>query len=171
MKVRFCLLSDTHGRLDPRILSVAADCDHIVHAGDLGNAAVLESLLATGRPVVAVRGNNDLKTKWPPADLDTLSNLPNHAVLDLPGGRLAVEHGHRANPVADRHARLRQRYPDVRAVVYGHSHRQTIDRQRRPWILNPGAAGRSRTFGGPSCLVLDASRTDWTVKEIRFPPD
>ncbi|MFM1890995.1 MAG: hypothetical protein RLZ44_72, partial [Pseudomonadota bacterium] len=39
-----------------------------------------------------------------------------------------------------------------------------------PWVLNPGAAGRSRTFGGPSCLLLHAGARVWRVETHRFPP-
>jgi hypothetical protein len=37
-----------------------------------------------------------------------------------------------------------------------------------PWVLNPGAAGRTRTYGGPSCLLLIAGETDWKVEVHRF---
>ena len=167
-RVRLCILSDTHGELDARILEVAAGCDRVIHAGDIGSAAVLAMLAATGRPLTAVRGNNDLAAKWPPADQAAVQALPEHAFVDLPGGRLAVEHGHRANPAAQRHTRLRLRHPDARVVVYGHSHRMIIDQQGAPWVLNPGAAGRSRTFGGPSCLILVAAPEGWRVTGHRF---
>jgi hypothetical protein len=42
------------------------------------------------------------------------------------------------------------------------------DRSAVPWVLNPGAAGRARTFGGPSCLVLTASSMSWRLKIFRF---
>jgi hypothetical protein len=35
-------------------------------------------------------------------------------------------------------------------------------------VLNPGAAGRTRTYGGPSCLLLIAGETDWKVEVHRF---
>ena len=58
----------------------------------------------------------------------------------------AVVHGHQIVSVERRHGWLRERYPDVRVVVYGHTHRRCIDRSARPWIVNPGAAGRNRAF-------------------------
>ena len=90
------------------------------------------------------------------------------AILELPGSVLAAEHGHRVNPVAQRHALLRTRHAGARAVVYGHSHRLAVDQTKQPWVLNPGAAGRSRTFGGPSCLVLTASIDRWNIEVCRF---
>lgn len=171
MLVRVCILSDTHGELDPRILAVVAACDLCLHAGDIGGNAVLERLRRASPSVVAILGNNDVAAKWPTSEREILRTLPPLASLELPGGRLAVEHGHRANPVSLRHAQLRARYPDAKAVVYGHSHRLAVDQQTLPWVLNPGAAGGSRTFGGPSCLVLTASSRRWTVEIRRFSPD
>jgi putative phosphoesterase len=168
--VRVCLLADTHGSVDPRVLSVAASCDHCLHAGDVGADTVLQALRAVVPSVVAVRGNNDVPAKWPVSEHGILATLPPVASLELPGGILATEHGDRANPASVRHARLRGRHPAARAVVYGHSHRLVVDRQSRPWVLNPGAAGRSRTYGGPSCLVLTASSRHWAIETCRFPP-
>ena len=55
-------------------------------------------------------------------------------------------------------------------MVYGHSHRLCIDRSAQPWVANPGAAGRARTFGGPSLLLLVAQRGTWSLREQRYPP-
>jgi putative phosphoesterase len=167
--LRVAIVSDTHGCLDPRIAEVVADCDLAVHAGDIGCAAVLGGLNPRGGRLLAVTGNNDVPPKWPEGDRPWLATLPREAELDLPGGRIKVIHGHQT-PARGRHRWLRERYLGFRAVVYGHSHRMTVDCDRPPWILNPGAAGRSRTFGGPSCLVLTASRAEWGVEEYRFHP-
>ena len=166
---RVAILSDTHGQLDPRIAELVAGCDCAVHAGDVGGADVLAALRPRG-PVVAVRGNNDLPAKWPPDHHSLLHGLPEEARLSLPGGELLVLHGHRAGPVRSRHRWLRNRYPEVRALVYGHSHRLVCDLSARPWVLNPGAAGRARTYGGPSCLLLAVNARQWRVEEIRFEP-
>jgi uncharacterized protein len=164
---RVLLLADTHGLLNARIAALARDCDVVVHAGDVGNATVLETLRAGGARVVAVRGNNDVPSKWPRDERRTLDALEDEARIDLPGGALIATHGDRYAP-ATRHARLRTGFPDARAVVYGHSHRLVVDDAAAPWILNPGAAGRARTYGGPSCLVLEARPRTWRVEAHRF---
>ncbi|HEY0178846.1 MAG TPA: metallophosphoesterase family protein [Dokdonella sp.] len=165
--MRVLLLSDTHGALDPRILEQARASEVVVHAGDVGAAAVLSALRAACPRVVAVRGNNDVPAKWPAAQRAALGALDGSATLDLPGGTLVAVHGDSFAP-ARRHARLRAAYPHARAIVYGHSHRLCVDDGERPWVLNPGAAGRSRTFGGPSCLLLDADEAAWSVHAVRF---
>jgi hypothetical protein len=168
--VRVALVSDTHGVLDPRIAEVVRGCDFAVHAGDIGNGGVLEAL-APRRSLVAVTGNNDVPAKWPEGERALLAALPAEAGLDLPGGRLVVVHGDRVNPAGRRHARLRRRYADARLVVYGHSHRLVCDQAEEPWIVNPGAGGRGRTFGGPSLVVLSAGRRRWSLEPVRFEPE
>lgn len=165
---RILLLSDTHGQVHPQILALATEVDAIVHAGDIGHPQVIEALTASGRPLVAVRGNNDVPAKWPTKAHGVLEVLPLTAGLDLPGGRLAVEHGDRANPVARRHALLRERHAGARLVLYGHSHRQLVDDAAEPWVVNPGAAGSSRTYGGAGCVLLRASSREWSLEAIRF---
>ncbi len=165
--VRVLLLADTHGVLDPRIAELAQDCALAVHAGDVGASAVLEALAAAAGQVLAVRGNNDVPGRWlsPAADLEA---LPECIAVPLPGGTLMVEHGHR-HSATRRHLRLRAAYPGARAVLYGHSHRLLQECAAAPWLLNPGAAGRARTFGGPSCLVLEVTRNAWLITAYRFP--
>ena len=170
-RFRVALVSDTHGHLDPRIAKVVERCRLAVHAGDIGSGSVLDALARPDRQVTAVRGNNDIASKWDPDEHRRLEQLPWEAELSLPGGRLAVTHGHQIVRLDRRHGWLRERYPDARVVVYGHTHRRCIDRSARPWIVNPGAAGRNRTFGGPSLVVLDADDTRWRLRTVHFEPD
>ncbi|MDH5767229.1 MAG: metallophosphatase family protein, partial [Gammaproteobacteria bacterium] len=57
----------------------------------------------------------------------------------------------------------------ARAIVYGHTHSMVVDKNESPWVINPGAAGQTRTRGGPSCLVLTANEKEWDIQMIRFP--
>ena len=157
--MRVLLLSDTHGALDRRIAERARVSDLVVHAGDVGSATVLATLRALCPRVIAVRGNNDVASKWAVAERTAMAALVEQAQVDLPGGGLVVVHGDR---------RLREAFPSARAVVYGHSHRLSVDDGERPWVLNPGAAGHARTFGGPSCLELVATARRWRVESLRF---
>ena len=56
--VRIGVISDTHGYLDPQVLAEFAGVQHIIHAGDIMDAATLEAL-ETIAPVTAVAGNMD----------------------------------------------------------------------------------------------------------------
>lgn len=166
--VLVALISDTHGVLDERIAELICTCDAVVHAGDIGGSKVLQALKPRLGIILAIKGNNDVASKWPRDETRFLSRLDDHAYLDLPGGRLAVVHGDQFNPVRLRHEKLRQAFNDARAIVYGHTHRITIDNTKIPWVLNPGAAGRSRTYGGPSCLLLTTTMGAWKLETRRF---
>ena len=165
--MRVAILADTHGHLDSRVADAVAECDLAVHGGDIGNADVFARLRPRQGRVIAVTGNNDTPQRWPECDRRLLADLPEVAEIPLPGGCLAVIHGHQT-PARDRHGRLRKRFPHARAVVYGHSHRLAADRDASPWLLNPGAAGRARTFGGPSCIILTVSALMWELEIRRF---
>jgi putative phosphoesterase len=169
-RLRVALLSDTHGFLDPRVGRIVAQCDLAVHAGDIGGLAVLQRIRPRSGRVIAVRGNNDNRKEWPHGDVHGLLALDRVARLALPGGELAVIHGHRSGPLYERHRKLREHFPEVRAVVVGHSHRPACDCAEQPWILNPGAAGRFRTFGKPGCLVLEIVDGDWSVEQHCLSP-
>ncbi len=163
--IRVGILSDTHGHVDEGLLQVLDGCEMILHAGDIGSSRVLHDLGRISGRVVAVLGNNDAPGRWPCGDDGLCASLDETVVVDLPGGRVAMEHGHRIWDTANYHRRLRLRHQGVRAIVYGHTHKRVIDRDGEPWVLNPGAAGRVRTKGGPSCLVLLAAASGWRVSE------
>ncbi len=163
--IRVLLIADTHGLVDPRILALGHECDLILHAGDIGGNEVIQSLQASGRPWLAVRGNNDFPGRWSDGWDDW---LPERLWVELPSGLIGLLHGHQHNPVNARHAQLRAGFVEARAVVYGHSHRLVCDLDERPWVLNPGAAGRVRTYGGPSCILLHIHGERWQPEPIRF---
>ncbi len=137
--LRVGIISDTHGLFDPRLEEVFADVDHILHAGDIGGMAVLDSLAAIA-PVTAVRGNVDHEAwAW---------QLPEEAVVELNGRRVLVAH--------IKEDLLRRRDPEregFSAVVTGHSHAPTGVQRGGVLYLNPGSAGRRR-FHLPRAVAL-----------------
>ena len=161
------LVADTHGKLADVVSGRLQAADLIIHAGDVGNAAVLQAL-AVDAPVLAVTGNNDVPEKWPQTDADVLADLPEIIEIMLAGGALVVVHGHQWLRAADRHDRLRKRWPHARCIVYGHSHCRVVDQDAVPWVLNPGAAGRARTLGGAGWLGLSISIDGWRVSRNGF---
>jgi len=164
--VTVCILSDTHGHLDDRIADVVRGCDYAIHAGDIMGAHILEQLKPR-KTVIAVAGNNDFPAMWNKEEANIVSALPKVTDLVLPGGTVTIEHGHRLGGFPE-HDQLRWDHAEVKLVVYGHTHKRVIDQHAEPWIVNPGAAGRERTKGGPSCLVLNASETEWTIETVLF---
>lgn len=126
--VRVGLISDTHGLLRPAALAFLRGSDHIVHGGDIGDPAILDTLGALA-PVTAVRGNND-RAGWAAA-------LPASAVLEIDGLRIGVVHD-LADPAFD--AATRQ----LQAIVSGHSHKPLVQERGGVLYVNPGSAGPPR---------------------------
>jgi len=167
--LRIGIISDTHGHIDPNIISTIKNCDHIIHAGDICGAHVLEQLETLSNNIIAVAGNNDTSGIWPIEETHVVNTLPQIAEIELPGGTLVIEHGHRHGMQKPCHDSLRRTHQHARVIVYGHTHTMLVDKDKSTWVINPGAAGEMRTRGGPSCLLLTASETKWDVEMIRFP--
>lgn len=135
--MRVGLISDTHGLLRPQAVQALQGVDHIVHAGDIGAAAVLEALRGIA-PVTAVRGNND-KGEWAAA-------LPDDALLECAGVHVYVLH--------DLHELGRDaRAEGLDVIVAGHSHRPSVTVRDEILYVNPGSAG-PRRFKLPVALAL-----------------
>lgn len=169
--VRIAIISDTHGIIDPNIIDVIKSCDKIIHAGDICGAHVLEQLHDINQDVTAVAGNNDASGLWPVDETHVVTALPQIAEIKLPGGSIKIEHGHRHGMSSPCHDSLRHSHPQARVIVYGHTHNMLVDKDQLPWVVNPGAAGHTRTRGGSSCLVLTANGNDWDLEMIRFKLD
>jgi putative phosphoesterase len=101
----------------------------ILHAGDISTAGTLAELRALGPPVLAVQGNVD-----EPA---LVQSLPGQLEVEAGGARLAMTHD--GGPAKGRLARLRKRFPDADAVVFGHSHIPLLDAVEGFQIFNPGS--------------------------------
>jgi putative phosphoesterase len=103
--------------------------DLILHAGDFTYPEVLAELEAIGPPVAAVHGN---------VDADELRRgLPEARILDAEGAKIAMLHD--AGPATGRLERMRARFPDADALVFGHSHIPLHEERDGFQIFNPGS--------------------------------
>jgi len=134
--MRLAVISDTHlprgtRRLPDACVALLAAADAILHAGDLVTVEVLRALQTIGPPVHAVHGNVDT------AEVAAL--LPAERVDSYGGRRVAMIHD--AGPARGRLDRLRRRFPDADAVVFGHSHIPLHERHPSSGfqIFNPGS--------------------------------
>lgn len=130
------LLSDTHGYLDPQVLSYFQDCDELWHAGDLGSDKILTSLTSF-KPTIAVYGNIDGGT--------LRQQLPEDQWFEREGLTIWMTHIGGYPPRYNVRTRqgLAERRPDL--FICGHSHILKVvkDPNRENMLcLNPGAAGR-----------------------------
>ncbi len=158
--LRVAVVADTHGRphpeLDRRIDEIAPD--HCLHAGDIGDLAVLRALEAHA-PVTAVRGNIDGH------------DLPDSITINVRAGdatllRILLTH------IALHEWRLRAdvsrlaRAEDASLVVCGHSHIPFAGRDGEVAVFNPGSVG-PRRFRLPIVLgVIDVSAAGVALRHV-----
>ncbi len=128
------IISDTHlpaGRraLPDGCVSLIAKADLLLHAGDVMTEEALDDIQAIRTPVAAVHGNVDSP--------GLRRTLPAEREVEAEGTRIAVVHD--AGPAKGRFERLRRRFPDADAVVFGHSHLPLHEERDGFQIFNPGS--------------------------------
>jgi len=123
------VISDTHGLLRPGAVAALRGSDYIIHAGDVGDAAILKRLTQIA-PVTAVRGNVD-QGEW-------ANKLPETNVLEVEGILIYVLHD---LGQLDLKPEAGGRFA---AVISGHSHRPTQETKNGVLYFNPGSAGPRR---------------------------
>jgi uncharacterized protein len=101
----------------------------ILHAGDFTYPEVLEELERLGPPVAAVHGNVDTE--------ELRRTLPEARIVEAGGAKIAMVHD--AGPSTGRLQRMRARFPDADAVVFGHSHIPLHEERDGFQIFNPGS--------------------------------
>ncbi|MEM8843970.1 MAG: metallophosphoesterase [Pseudomonadota bacterium] len=161
------VISDTHNYVDEEVLETLTGCDAILHAGDIGDENVINSLKKCSDHVFCVRGNNDVEEKWPQTDIQALELIPDNIELEFNDQKIAVTHGHQFYKVEVRHDKLRAQFPDADIIVYGHSHIIVCDQEEKPWVINPGAGGKTRTKGGATCMILSYQNKQWEFENFR----
>ena len=106
-----------------------AAADLILHGGDFTALDVLRDLEALGPPLAAVQGNVDAA--------EVRERLPEARMVEAGGARIAMVHD--AGPARGRLARMRLRFPDADALVFGHSHIPLHETADGFQIFNPGS--------------------------------
>jgi putative phosphoesterase len=137
------IVSDTHGLLRPELLPLLANSEHILHLGDVGNPAILDTL-AKIAPVTGIRGNIDTHgscASLPATEVATLAGLHFYMLHDLQQLDL--------DPAAAGFA----------AVLSGHSHKPAMEWKNGVLYLNPGSCG-PRRFNLPiTCAQIVINET------------
>jgi len=151
--VRLAIISDTHlprgsRRLPDACLERLRSADLILHAGDVVTSAVLNELASLGPPVAAVHGNVD--------EAALRRRLPLERIVEAGGARIGLLHD--AGEASGRLERLRRRFPDCAAAVFGHSHipLHETDIDSGFQILNPGSPTDRRRQPRHTMAVGDA---------------
>jgi uncharacterized protein len=152
--LRLAVVADTHShphaRLTRQLTAWAPDA--ILHAGDIGDRAVLDTL-ATIAPLHVVRGNIDAREH----------DLPDVLVVTAGALRIYLTHIAVTGPRLRADVARAARAEGAALVVCGHSHIPFIAKDRGVTVFNPGSVGPRRfhlpiVYGtielGPSGLRL-----------------
>lgn len=151
------VISDTHGLLRPEALTALEGSEHILHAGDVGDPAILDRLRSIA-PVTAIRGNIDIS--------GPCSRLPAAELVEFAGRSVYMLHDRHAldlDPVA----------AGIAVVVSGHSHRPAMQWHKGILYFNPGSAG-PRRFSLPvsvGSLTLTASAIEPRIHSLQLSRD
>jgi uncharacterized protein len=129
------LISDTHSFLDSKVLEYFKNVDEVWHAGDIGDAGIIDQL-EKGKMIRAVYGNIDDKT--------ITARCPEDAWFDCEGITVWMTHIGGAPPHYNPRIKkiLKEKIPDL--FICGHSHILRIKRDanyNNMLYVNPGAAG------------------------------
>ena len=133
------IVSDTHStdghKLRGRTLQAVREADLVVHAGDFMRSSVLDAFQREATTFRGVYGNND--------DSEIRERLPRARTVTYEGVRFAVTHTVRGGDTA---LTLFGQERDADAVIFGHSHRPTIERSGPLALLNPGSHAQPRGY-------------------------
>ena len=141
------VISDTHGFLDPRVEKIFAGVDHILHAGDIGYAALILELEFIA-PVTAVLGNNDAELSF---------SFKETQSVELAQRKIMVHHIVNPFELAEKIGnRIRRERPTV--VVFGHTHKKFSETVNGILFFNPGYAGKPKFGADRSVAILDCDK-------------
>ena len=137
--MRIGIISDTHdsGRYVRRALEVFAEqkVECILHAGDITGCSTASTLaMAPGSRMIAVFGNCDTERLSLRSAIETSGGEIHDRVFDgqVDGKTVCMMH----IPRGINHAAASGKYD---LIVFGHTHRQDIQRSSTTLVVNPGA--------------------------------
>ena len=148
------LISDTHGLLRPEAVAALQGSDYIIHAGDIGDLKILETLREIA-PLTAIRGNNDMEG-W-------ASHLKDTETLTVGDIRIYVIHN-----LAE--LDLDPIVAGFHVIVSGHSHKPEHREVDGIHYINPGSAG-PRRFTLPIAvarLIVEPARVEVQLTELEL---
>jgi putative phosphoesterase len=132
--IRIGILSDTHGRLLPKVLDFLNPADEIWHAGDIGSLEVIDELRKM-KPLRAVYGNIDV--------FAVRQECRENLLFEVEKLRVFMTHTGGYPGKYTRNARQVIEHEKPGLFVCGHSHilKVIYDKKNDLLHINPGAAG------------------------------
>jgi len=149
------VVSDTHGRMREAVVKKLARCELIIHAGDIGDEAVLDQLRGISR-VIAVKGNVDHGIWSTGLKEAEYINFHEHHIFVIHN----IDELERHRPPAE-----------IDVLIYGHSHRASTRYKDGVLYLNPGSAGPKRFDLPPSIAYVQLVHGQLTAEIVPIDED
>jgi putative phosphoesterase len=145
--IRAGILSDTHlmgpnNHFKEAAQHCFADCDTIIHAGDLTDISLLDTF--GDKTVYAVHGNM--------CNSNAFNTLPARLTFRLGNFSIGLTHG--AGLGYDIESALWDIFPEADCVIYGHTHQAVCHRVADRLIINPGSFQATGRYGAPGTFAL-----------------
>jgi putative phosphoesterase len=156
------ILSDTHltrpnQEFHHAVRHCFADCDVIIHSGDIVGGSVLD--IFSDKTVYAVHGNCCARAA-----------LPRERTFPLGDFTIGLIHGDRLGRYADRiESGLQDVFPEADCVIYGHTHEPVCHRVGGQLIINPGSFQTNGRYGIPCSYALLEAGTELKGSLHEFP--
>jgi putative phosphoesterase len=148
--LRIFVLADTHNKLPPTIVHLAAGADEIWHLGDVCSERILDELRAITPRVTVVRGNCDSNFDWP-------------LIVDFVRGKKRFRLQH-----LPPEPRTLSGPGNIDVVLHGHTHVPRNEKRAAVWFLNPGCVTRPNRGAAPSVAWLEITdgKINWRLVEV-----
>jgi putative phosphoesterase len=146
--LRIFVLADTHNHFPENLETFAAGADEIWHLGDVCSPSLLETLEASGKPLIVVRGNCDSNFAWP-------------LVVDLERNALRFRLVH---------IPPRQPPQNIDVLLHGHTHVPRDEVREGVRFLNPGCVTRPKRGASPSVASMEIAtdgKLNWRLQRLR----
>lgn len=152
----FVIISDTHRNTKPldKIATVLAECDYIIHLGDMAGDA-RELMRAYPEKTYVLAGNNDF------------FGGESELVLDAEGRRIFACHGHRYGVKSGTErlvAAAKERLCDI--ALYGHTHEAQVREENGVLLINPGCMTAYAPHKSYCYLVVNGKKAVPTIVNL-----
>ena len=151
-KYKIGVISDTHGKMHPKVADVFRGVDHIIHAGDVCGEDILQQLEQIA-PLIAVKGNMDV------GELSTILNTTESVQF----GKALVYVLHISH--------MLDIEPDKKGfnvIITGHTHIPMIETKNNVLYLNPGSVTYPKHQNSPTVALLHVDEKDISAEIIKL---
>lgn len=154
--LRLGIVSDSHGDLYmlEKAIGLMGKVDMLIHLGD------------HYKDIIRVNSKYNYEVHYVPGNNDYLSDGKSEKTIEVMGKRLFLTHGHRYNVnlgIMNLSYKAEELGADI--VLFGHTHRYTLEYSANIFLLNPGSVSRPRDrFPSAAVLIINDNGDTYAEK-------